>query len=562
MSSAVLALAAAALFFNVVPDATDDGSHAASEAVNWSDSVGGGTALYMVRLPPGWSANDLVMTRPKARARRFFAALKDTSASPGVLLYASPEAREPVPDAVLSNRLAKIGAEVAETGADFVMVDGLFDGFQHDTALFCARALRAGFDAVNPKLGAGFAMSDGKRTSACTLAAALAGAGREPVVRVDNAVCLERTLKDLPSVAVATQAKMAYADGLRVAYLDDADTSPHNLWSRSAATMLAKFAASLFAGAQGGQFWYVGQLSADGYPVNPAYGEALAKRAAFFRALSSDCTGAKPLGIALPMSRKDLGLKSANWGEFVFGAFGIPFYATYGDVGTNVCAVMGAEATALLTDDELRRIFRGRVLVDGDAAIALTARGLAGFLGVKAERADLAYNCERLSGGGFVRLSRSPSVPCLTPMFPEAETYSELVRRRGVSDRYESVAPACVITTNELGGTVATTVYNCRLEPWNVWNEARRDVLADLLERLNGGALDVRVEADQDVLVLARRQSEKTLALIVNLGFDPVEPRLRTAWSSREVEILGEDGRWRPGPVGTLPCAGFAVVRF
>lgn len=563
MLSAVVMAVAAALFYNVVPDDIEESARVSGEARNWSQAVGGGVPLYLVHLPTGWSKSDLVMARPLGRVRRFCAELKSSQAIPGVLLYAAAEPTEPAFDAALSNRLTKIGSAVAATGARFVMVEGLFAGLPHEAALASARALRAGFDAVEPKLAAGFAMSGDTHGSACEIAAILAGAGNEPVVRVDNAVCLERTFKDLPSVVVATQSKMAFGGDCRVAYLDDADTSPHNLWSRSVTTMLAKFAAALFVGARGGQFWYVDQLMADGYPVSHAYGQALAKRAAFFRTLSASCAVTKPLGVVLPISRKDLGLASANWGEFAFGSFGIPFYVTYGDVGTNdVCAVMGAEATALLADDDLRRIFRGRVLVDGDAAMALTKRGLSGLLGVKAESAKLDYNCERMRDGTFVRLSRSPSVPRLTAQVPGAEICSELVRRRGVSNRCEPIAPACVLSTNELGGVVATTVYNCRLEPWNIWNEARRDALVDILERLNGGPLGVRVDADQDVLALSCRQSEKTLVLVVNLGFDPVQPRIRTAAGAKDFEILDDDGRWRAGNLGTLPCAGFAVLRF
>lgn len=562
MLQAVVLAVAAALFYNVVPDIAEDGGQVGDEARNWSDTVGGGTVLYMVHLPAGWSANDLGMSRPLGRVKRFCAGLKGSSATPGALLYAAPERQEPAIDAAFSNRMAKIGSSVAATGVKFVMVEGLFTGFTRETSLYAARALRAGFDAVDPKLAAGFAMAADKHVSASEIAAVLAGAGNEPVVRVDNAVCLERTIKDLPSVVVATQAKICLAGDRRIAYLDDADTSPHNLWSRSATSMQAKFATSLFVGARGGQFWYVDQLMADGYPVNVAYGEALARRAGLFRTLSSSCAVSHPVGVALPLSRKDLGLASANWGEFAFGAYGIPFYATYDAVGTNVCAVMGAEATALLSDDDLSRIFRGRVLVDGDAALALTKRGLSGLLGVKAETAELDYNCERQANGTFVRLSRSPSVPRLTPLFPGAETHSELVRRRGSGERYEPIAPACVISTNTLGGTVATMVYNCRLEPWNIWNEARRDALVDVLEQLNGGPLDVRIEADQDVLALACRQSEKTLVLVVNLGYDPVEPRVLTASRAKEFEILGDDGRWRPGRLRALPCGGFAVLRF
>lgn len=563
MTLPVIALAAA-LFYNVVPDCTDDDSNCAAEAAAWAESVGGGTALYTFRLPGGWSQNELGMSRPLSRVKRFCASLRDSAAEPGVLLLASPEDREPVLDAALSNRLGRIGAGIAATGARFVMVDGLFSGFTRDASLFCARALRAGFDSVDPQLAAGFAMTADKRACAREIARILAGEGREPVVRIDNAVCLERTLKELPFTAAATQAKTAYAGEREVWHLDDADTSPHNLWSRSAATMQAKFAVSLFAGARGGMFWYVGQRSADGYPVNSGYSLAMARDAAFFRTLAADCAVSSPLGIALPVSSNDLGAASANWGEFAFGSFGIPFRMTYGDFGTNspVCAIMGSDATAQFNDDELRRIFRGRVLVDGDAALALTARGLSGLLGVSAAKGELDYNCERLAGGGFIRLARSASVPLLEPLAPEAEVYSELVRRRGTGERYESVAPACVIAENELGGTVAVTAYNCRLEPWNIWNEARRDAIVDLLERLNRGPLEVRVESDQDLLVLTRRQSEKTLVLVVNLGFDPVLPRLRTARRNPETERLGRDGKWHAYVPAELPCGGFEVLRF
>jgi len=113
-----------------------------------------------------------------------------------------------------------------------------------------------------------------------------------------------------------------------------------------------------------------------------------------------------------------------------------------------------------------------------------------------------------------------------------------------------------------LGGVVVTTVYNCRLEPWNLRNEARRDLIVSMLERLHGGPLPVRCSVDQDVLTLTRRKDGKTYVLTVNLGYDPVVPVLERTEAPMPLEVLGEDGTWKACASQELPCAGFAVWRY
>jgi len=237
------------------------------------------------------------------------------------------------------------------------------------------------------------------------------------------------------------------------------------------------------------------------------------------------------------------------------------------------------------------------VLVDGDAAIALTELGLSELTGVYARREFIDYNCERFADGSFVRLAQSASVPRLYPIekLPH-ETLSSLVRRRGAGESAAVAAPASVFAMNALGGTVVTTVYNCRLEPWNLWNEARRDRIVAALELLNGGPLPLRVACDQDVLTLTRECGGKTVALVVNLGFDPVVPDLRAACLRpalgigggvgrraleaavrlgfesaaaerrafvvpRRLERLDENGDWKGKASAPLACGEFAVYR-
>ena len=67
----------------------------------------------------------------------------------------------------------------------------------------------------------------------------------------------------------------------------------------------------------------------------------------------------------------------------LFGRLGVPY--TYGRVSKGgVTALCGAQVP-LFSDDELRTILSGAVLLDGDAAVRLAQRGFGKLTGVEAK---------------------------------------------------------------------------------------------------------------------------------------------------------------------------------
>lgn len=519
----MIAVVIAALFFNIVPDSPGGESVAASEISTFVSGARDVVSLYTFTLPRHWTEAGVVMKNPLRRYREFAVPLRRDGGSVGILLRsAGHEGTSGVgPD--LAARLAELGEKVAKADPKpaLIMVDGLFNEMIFDDVPRAARAFRSGVDRVDPALRVVAASVPGVLRSSVSAAKELAAKGSRPLLVLDNFSGMERSLKDYPAAVMSTYAKTAFAGGCDC--LDDADTFPHNLWSRSVSTLHAKTVLSLFCGAAGAGFWYVGCREADGSPVSGEYTEKLIAEIPRYRELVETFADSEPSGVAVPLSPRDFGFGSANWGEFFFGFTGIPFYATYRRDRSDVYALMGSSSVSLFSDDELSELLGRRILIDGDAALELSRRGFSGMTGVDAVTTNLAFNCEQAGDGSFLRLSCTPDVPVLRPVTNSVEELSWLVRRKAAFGDCEKIAPAATFFENPSGGKVIVTAFCCRIPRHDVLNESRRTEIVRYLERLAGAAIPGLSETDRDLLVLARRLKDGRLATAkMNLSFDTV----------------------------------------
>lgn len=520
----MIAVVLSALFFNVVPDAPGDVTAAASELRSFVSESPDVVSLYTFTLPHRWTAASVGMKNPLRRYREFAATLRRGGCSAGILLRSAGHEGTSGVGADLAARLAELGENVAKADPKpkLILVDGLFNELIFDDVPRAARAFRSGVDRVDPAIPVATTSVPGVFRSSVAAAKALAADGSRPLLVLDNFSVMERSLKDYPAVVMSTYAKTAFAGGCDC--LDDADTFPHNLWSRSVSTLHAKTALSLFCGAVGAGFWYVGCREADGSPVSEEYTEKLIAEIPRYRGLVETFEGSEPVGVAVPLSARDFGSGSANWGEFFFGFTGIPFYATYRRDRSDVYALMGSSSVSLFDDDELSELLSRRILIDGDAALELSRRGFSGMTGVNAVATNLAFNCEQTGDGSFLRLSRTPDIPALDPVTNSVETLSWLVRRKAAFGDCERISPAATFFENPSGGKVIVTAFGCRVPRHDVLNESRRTEIVRYLERLAGAAIPGLSETNRDLLVLARRLKDGRLATAkMNLSFDAAE---------------------------------------
>lgn len=469
----------------------------------------------------------------------------------------------------------------------------VFRELQRELINGVCKLIREGIDSVDPSIPSGVCMPvawDEPRFYG-QAARAIAGTDQPTVMRIGNGQYLEREPKTVV-YRVMTAYEMAEAHPYIDYLLDEADTYPQTLWSRSSCGMAAKIAMSLMAGFRGALLWYAGSTR-NGFPVHENYTKALAANAGRYRELAGIVGEkgrhvSKATGVAIPFFSRfpALGsrfIESDNWGDAVCAAFGVPFRCESNVLHADpeqIFAIAGRNSAERYTDDELNSLFRCRLLIDSKAAEVLTLRGYAALMGVSASSEDKPQFIGEYSSDNSRRymLSGSSDVAVLKDADPAAETLTYLGwAPYDQSPEIRHVAPATTFYINKLGGHVVVSTWHPQLKygfSGGSLSEGRRHWFLDVLDRLNDGMIPFAADHDQDFLMQAREMNDgSTVLLAANLNYDPV-PELRIRIASKQipsVEILADDGTWiktmvrRDGDVlvvpGELKCYGFRVLR-
>ena len=195
----------------------------------------------------------------------------------------------------------------------------------------------------------------------------------------------------------------------------------------------------------------------------------------------------------------------------------------------------------------MKQLLSGKLLVDGTAAIALTKRGFAKYLGVTAEAKDFRFNRERYSDNRALTMGKDGKVPFMTLNDKNAEVMSwYFYSPFGSSDELEKISPATVFTKNSLGGYICTTGYHMEISVFTLLNAGRKEWLLAVLEKLNGKQLPFVVKNEQNYAVLTRtNKNNETILAACNLNFDPAQDfAIRCAEKPENISVLTPEGKW------------------
>ena len=480
-------------------------------------------------------------------------------------------------------------ALIRETKLDSPEHDA-FTRLQFDTVNEICRAFREGVDSVDPTIPCGASIPGWvwSTAGAAETAKIMSGGGCR-FARLPNGQYSESSVRnDLPGSVLFSQAMKAwYGESIDV-LLDESDTYPHNLWSKSAVAMHAKLVGAAMAGVKGAKTWLVNSQKY-GYPVSRHYTDVLAAHRGYYSAISRLEATTRGIGVFVPCHSKfpintvaDL-TYGANryrpqdqdgWTEFVFGKFGVPFQATLDFSEDGVYAISGKGAVSRFSDGELRQLLSRKLLVDADAARALATRGFAECLGTTVEEAPMSFTGERDEAIGHDLSYPSSFKPPRFAPLPGATALSWLIRRAdaGATD-YARVAPATVKFVNRLGGTVVTTAYNMKMGITHLYGVSRQRWLWHVLDELGGAPFDNVAVDPQNVMTLARRAEDGAESVLVtNLNPDPLDAlRVRRAKRPKTVEVLENDGTWKTADFAwadgiltvleAIPCYNEKIVR-
>ena len=434
-----------------------------------------------------------------------------------------------------------------------------FLAVQRDMMERLVKRFRAAIDSVDPSIPAGICIAGEETFLVPPMARAIAAKGQKPVMRASTGAYMERYRTSLYGNVMRTLGFTEYYRDSGIDLLAESDTCPHNLWSKSALSFFTHLEVSAFCGMKGSKTWFVNGHKR-GRPVSRNYTDILARNRGLLDALSresDETTGAE--GVIVPCftrfprwhiakSHGQFFTVSDTFAQRIFVPFGIPFCVSKDFSRDGIYVVSRKDEVDRFTDKELDQVFAHRVLVGGDAALALTKRGRHDLIGLKAAMRDMRFNSERdAETGEDYPASPSDRMPCFSDLVPSAEVLTQLgfSPYRG-SPVFEEAAPGAVVCRNALGGTVAVCAYHTAMYELSQYSEARKAYVMKLLDRLSGKPLPLVCGNDQDVLVLARsRKDGGSLVLAANLNSEPIVSLRLRAPNAKEVSLLAPHGTWQ-----------------
>jgi hypothetical protein len=430
---------------------------------------------------------------------------------------------------------------------------------------------REAIDSVDPTIPGGICVAFEEHFLCAPLARAFAAKGQKPIMRVASGCYWERAgASRVPYNVCRTLAFAEYYRDSGIDLLGEADTCPHNLWSKSAVSFYSHLVNASFMGFKGAKTWYVNARKRNSVdPVSSKYTKILERNQGCLDALVVETECSEQMGISVPCFTSFPGwhlmgntsqffVEKENGGADVCIPFGVPFKVSK-EFGKGMFILQTASEVERMTDDDLDRLFSGKVLVLRDAALALTTRGRSDLIGVDAKLNKLVFNTEK----DFLTktsMYRAPIKGFDVEMRPHsgARVLSSLGFKSLGS--YEDVTPSAVIYRNKGNGTALTVSYSATLHYLTVFSESRKRWFVSLLDELGGGKMPFVAGHDQDALVWVRKKPNGShLVMVENLNVEPIENlRLRVPDGQWCVELLSPGGVWKK--IETVRCGEYLEV--
>ena len=241
-----------------------------------------------------------------------------------------------------------------------------YDQMLCESLVEMAGLIRGAVDETDPAIPGSFCTCEGDVRHAPSIARALAAPGQQALIRINNGLYMRDSARSFPQWLYRTAVQVAaMPEGTEV--ISEPDTCPHNRYSTSAAFVHAHNTFSILEGSRGGKLW-LARLQSYEPASGHSYREILTRHAGFYRTLES--LKPKWLGAGILMPETPFfnfpwmpgGSSSlSNWAGTVLGRMGLPVHFSKRHDG--VVALSGPEV-GIFSDDTLRRLFRGRVLLD------------------------------------------------------------------------------------------------------------------------------------------------------------------------------------------------------
>jgi hypothetical protein len=221
------------------------------------------------------------------------------------------------------------------------------------------------------------------------------------------------------------------------------------------------------------------------------------------------------------------------------------------------------------SDEEIRNVLHGKVLMDGDAATLLIKRGFGQEIGLKSCEPVAAANYEEMTNrdfaGRFLNRDETTVEAYQYHLYPveQAIVVSEMF---GPARSFS--VPGMTLFENASGGRIGVIpqsgsrgdLYSVLFRGWK-----RQEVLKKMLEWINKGPLPLFVEDAPNVCPFRRDGEKAVLIAIANLSVDPL-PHLnfqmaRPFAGEPRIEYLTPEGKYVPLKVQATVQENYLYLR-
>jgi hypothetical protein len=432
-----------------------------------------------------------------------------------------------------------------------------FERLRRQNLIDVAKLIRKAIDSVAPGLRCGCCTPAWEFLIEKDIALALAG-DTKPLVRFCNGNYLEGDAKTFPYIAYKNAILRQMMPGIED-FLDEADTCPHNRYSKSAKSLHAKLVLAILSKVCGAKLWLTNTEVPDPW-TERKYDTILAKHKKYYPALEQMMKNAEPAGLITPLPEQKAYKKmwhplhmgkclyTEEWQLQLLAHYGIP--GCYGPLTKDGVRMLTADMLRFFDNDEIGVMLAGKLLLDRAAAVELVHRGFGPDLGIRLGKMEL-WSTEEVWNDGYrgIPFSSSGEKEVPVPLSDRTKVLSNLIYSRFHKDPApRPVAAGCMLFDNVRGGRVAISTQTLGEGP-RPYPRSRHQLIA-LLEALIGKDLPLYVECDRNVFTRQFTLTDGAALLgVFNLNFDELENiELKGSMKYENVEFLTPEGVWAPAP--------------
>ncbi|MBE6761118.1 MAG: hypothetical protein E7551_02415 [Ruminococcaceae bacterium] len=441
---------------------------------------------------------------------------------------------------------------MGETEEDAKMRDAFVET-QLDSLRECVKFMRAGIDEVNPAIQGSFCCVGPCCEAATEIATTMAGKGNPVLLRINNGNYHPVGTKEFSNNFLRAAVQMAVLKGQGKVdnFLAETDTCPQNRYSTGAMSLHAHFVGTILEGVSGAKHWITRGFFEP--KSGRKYREVLGKYNKFYEALSDIVPTLSWRGARIPVSTKpDYMFKESTsysgWGAKVLERLGIPMY--FSTDNNSPVTFLDGGMDSLFTDDEIKIMLGGTLVLDGGAAENLCKRGFADLLGVMVNK----NSGKIVSGEFFVNdqdkaVTRQTNSREIKVLNDEVKTLTYAYHLSGGVEK-QILFPASTLYKNSLGGAAivfggdANTKFHYTTA-FGFLNETRKNQFIELLKAY--GDLPVYTPDDDEIYLKAADMPDGSLfCALFNVSLDPVDNiRLCLDKKPSKISFLDLDGEFK-----------------